>query len=369
MGALLTVLAEVLEVASLTGLSAESILTGEAFTTAELLQSHIANLVAIGGLTEAEALAATEVTPAAYSALQSLTPNFSQFIAGLAASELAANSAIVVGAALAGALTPYNWSNSQPEAMADVEYPVAMYLPDFSDLNFPGVRSLARFLMNYMNPLEWSTSIYDAVGRLFWDRTIAVEKRLGGNVTSDLEYKGERISVYDTMAKFFENARWAIKAGTLDLYSSLSDYYADLPSVNPIRARQMARSMGQEVPYRYDRYTNPDWVKKFTEKFASEILETEKVTDAVIQQSGDYVVKYEAPGGAFQRVSPDWMLPLILGLYGDISPSWADTVKEIEEEEDGPKEGPPKKKTRTHRGSKANNKRRNRSSSRQNRAR
>lgn len=366
MGALLTVLADIVELASITGLSAESILTGEAFTTAELLESHIANLVTVGGLTEAEALAATEVTPEAFAALRSLGPNLPHVLAGLAASELAANGAIVIGAAIAGALTPYNWYYSQPLAMADVEYPVAVWFPDFDEIAFPGVNSLARFLTNYMNPFHWTLSLFEAVDRLFWDTTIEVGRRLG-DLGLDLAERTNQFYVSDQMAKFFENARWAVKAGTLDLYSFLSDYYKELPPLNPIRARQTAREQGEEPPYRYDRYTDPSWFEEAT-SFVSKMTDV-IVTDVPKQQSGFYVVKYEPPGGAQQRISPDWMLPLILGLYGDVSPSWADSIKEIEEEEDGPQEGPPKKKRRALRSPKTNNKRRNRSASRPNRAR
>lgn len=38
--------------------------------------------------------------------------------------------------------------------------------------------------------------------------------------------------------------------------------------------------------------------------------------------SGNEIASYGAPGGAHQRVCPDWMLPLILGLSGDIRPTW-----------------------------------------------
>lgn len=38
--------------------------------------------------------------------------------------------------------------------------------------------------------------------------------------------------------------------------------------------------------------------------------------------SGISVAVYTAPGGAEQRVTPDWLLPLILGLSGDTTPTW-----------------------------------------------
>lgn len=47
-------------------------------------------------------------------------------------------------------------------------------------------------------------------------------------------------------------------------------------------------------------------------------------TDSVTagNDSGISVAVYPAPGGAEQRATPDWLLPLILGLSGDTTPTW-----------------------------------------------
>lgn len=354
MGGLLTVLAEVFEIASVTGLSAESIISGEAFTTAELLQSHIANLITYGGLTEAEALAATEVTSEAFQALQSLTPNFSQLFGAVAGLDIAANSSLLLGAAVAAALYPYNWSYSQPVAMAD--FPLVLWRPDF-DIDFPGMRTLARFI-NYISPENWGIDLLRAMGEYLYQVLQRERRRQIEQMRREMARRvGE--TVEDRMARYFENARWAVTnviSAPANLYRYLGDYYRALPAPNPIRARQLARHLGQEEPYRYDRFET----------------EQEKQTFTPRQKSAEYVERYEAPGGAYQRTTPDWMLPLILGLYGDISPTWGKLIQKIEEEveeEEEKENGPQKKKPRTtNRGSKTNNKRRNRSTQRANRS-
>ncbi|WAA14048.1 VP3 [Lyfec polyomavirus MAF4] len=40
------------------------------------------------------------------------------------------------------------------------------------------------------------------------------------------------------------------------------------------------------------------------------------------QDSGQIITSFGAPGGAHQRACSDWMLPLVLGLSGDITPAW-----------------------------------------------
>ncbi|BBG61982.1 minor capsid protein VP2 [Myotis horsfieldii polyomavirus 1] len=349
MGGILTVLAEVIELASVTGLSAESIISGEAFTTAELLQSHIANLVTYGGLTEAEALAATEVTSEAFQALQSLTPNFPQIFGAVAGLDITANSSLLLGAAVAAALYPYNWSYSQPVAMAN--WPVVLWRPDY-DIDFPGMRTLARFI-NYISPENWGLDLLRAMGEYLHGVLQRERQRQIEYYRRELERRTAQ-HVRENLARYFENARWAVTnaiQAPVNLYRYLGDYYRALPGPNPVRARQLARALGQEEPYRYDRFETEQDQQTFTPQ----------------QKSADYVERYDAPGGASQRTTPDWMLPLILGLYGDISPTWGEFIQKIEEEEEK-EDGPKKKKLRrTIRGSKTNNKRRNRSAQRPNR--
>ncbi|AFU25614.1 VP2 [Betapolyomavirus calbifrons] len=318
MGAVLAVLAEVFELASVTGLSVDAILSGEAFTTAELLQAHIANLVTVGGLTEAEALAATEVTAEAYAALTSITSTFPQAFAALAATELTATGSLTVGAAVAAALYPYTYDHSTPLANLNTNMALQVWIPDL-DLDFPGVRPFVRFV-NYIDPAQWATDLFQAVGRYFWQTA----QRYGQNlIEHELRETSRELavtavtSVSDVLARYFETARWAVSLLPRNIYQSLQNYYQELPPLNPIQVRQLQRRIGGTIP---DRLTFHDTI-----------------------QTAEYVEKAEAPGGANQRVAHDWLLPLLLGLYGDISPSWESTLEDLEEEEDAPQKKKRKK--------------------------
>ncbi|BAZ96571.1 minor capsid protein VP2 [Rhinolophus blasii polyomavirus 1] len=325
MGAFLAVLAEVFELSTVTGLSVETILSGEAFTTAELLQSHIANLVTFGGLTEAEALAAAEVSAEAFSALSSLSETFPQAFASLAATEFATTGTLTVGAAIAAALYPYYYDYSVPISNLNRSMALQQWIPDY-DIDFPGIRPLVRFL-NYIDPYTWASDLYHSIGRYFWETA----QRIGQNVIEEELTELTRelavrtvFSMSEMIALYFENARWAVSLLPRSIYNSLETYYAELPGINPIQARQLYRRLG-EVPLAGGPISGPISGGPVPQQF-----------------SAQYVERYPPPGGADQRTAADWMLPLILGLYGDISPSWRRTLEDLEEEEDGPQ----KKKSR-----------------------
>ncbi|AFU25618.1 VP2 [Saimiri sciureus polyomavirus 1] len=316
MGALLAVLAEVVELASVTGLSVESFLSGEAFATAELLEAHIANLVTVGGLTEAEALAATEVSAEAYAALTSLSSTFPQAFTAVAATELATTGTLTVGATVAAALYPYYYDYSTPVANLNrglnPEMALQLWFPEI-DYEFPGLMPFVRFI-NYIDPTQWATNLFETIGRYFWESA----QRYGQNLIAHEVRSASRELATRTaqgfseaIARYFENARWAVSMLPRSLYSGLQSYYEQLPSLNPMQVRDLHRRLGQPIPNRI-------------------ALEEQAI------KSAEYVQKVEPPGGANQRIAPDWLLPLILGLYGDISPSWESTLEDIEEEEDAP---------------------------------
>ncbi|BBG62155.2 minor capsid protein VP3 [Rousettus leschenaultii polyomavirus 2] len=210
-----------------------------------------------------------------------------------------------------------------------------VWRPDFDDIMFPGAMHVARFI-NYIDPTNWAGDLFRAIGRYFWESAQRSSRQM---IEGEMRGLAARTatSISETLALFFENARWAIRSAPSDLYGRLQQYYAELPTLNPPQLREVSRRLGND----YDLY-NANFNKQIT--------------------SAQYVAKTAAPGGANQRHTPDWLLPLILGLYGDISPSWEATLEELEEEEDGPQ----KKKRRptvksgqaSHRSTKANNKRR-----------
>ncbi|BBG62180.1 minor capsid protein VP3 [Taphozous melanopogon polyomavirus 1] len=188
------------------------------------------------------------------------------------------------------------------------------WFPDY-DILFPGVQTFVHG-MNVFD--EWAISLFKTVGRFLWDALVREGRREIGYYTHEVAI-ATRHTLMDTVARMMENTRWVLTTGPSSIYRHIEAYYQELPKITPPQARALARRLDLKVPDRVN-------------------LEREDT------QSGEVIEFYQAPGGAHQRVTPDWMLPLILGLYGDITPLWGEYIREIEEEEDGPK----KKKRRRY---------------------
>lgn len=361
MGALLAVLAEVFEISAVTGLSAEAIITGEAFTTAELLAAHIENLVTVGGLSTAEALAAAEVSTEAFEALTSLASTFPTAFKLVATVEPLAVGTLIAGAATAAALYRPAYDQALPHAGWNMA--LQEWFPDWRnlDLEYPGMTELARFV-NYINPANWAGDVFHAVGRYIWDSLQREGQRRIGHLTNDLAMTASQ-RVANILARYFENARWVVTHLPARLYTHLDDYYRELPPINPPQMRDVARRVGVPPPYRYDRYAF-----EFTTPTPEYTASTERPPTTGRPKSGQTVEthKYQSPGGAEQRSAPDWLLPLLLGLYGDITPAWSAVIEELETEEDGPQK---KKRRTTHSGAQTNSKRGNRGPRSKNRTR
>ncbi|AGA82595.1 minor structural protein VP3 [Betapolyomavirus mafricanus] len=196
------------------------------------------------------------------------------------------------------------------------------------DIDFPGLVPFARFI-NYINPMNWAPDLFAQLGRYFWDNTRQI-----GYATTDLAQR-TGTTLEEMLARFFENARWAVSNLPANAYASLRDYYTELPSLNPPQIRAVQRRLGEAMTDRFH-------LQETTSR----------------PESGHYVDRYQAPGGAKQRSAADWMLPLLLGLYGDITPAWGADIQLVEEEED--EDGPQKKKfkgSRSRSRSQASNKR------------
>ncbi|BAA03037.1 VP2 [Epsilonpolyomavirus bovis] len=340
MGALLTILAEVFELATATGLSAEAILTGEAFTTAELLQAHIANLVEVGELSVAEALAATEVTSEAFEALQSISSVLPTAFIGVAATEGAILGSLITLTATSSALYPSTWKHSTPSANLNQEMALVPYIGDL-DIFFPGAETISRFVYS-IDPFRWASYLYNIVGRAVWEHLFRETRRQIAYHTTDIAGRTAQ-SIHHTIANFLENVRWTVSHLGTNLYSGLHNYYRQLPPLNPPQSRELARRLGVPQPDRQIFEKGEEGMKH--------------------PVSAEYVEKYGAPGGAEQRVAPDWLLPLLLGLYGDLTPAWEAEVEEEENEQDEEEYEPPQKRIKrtAKSSSKVNNKRGDRS--------
>ncbi|AWD33717.1 VP3 [Capra aegagrus polyomavirus 1] len=207
------------------------------------------------------------------------------------------------------------------------------------DIFFPGADTISRFIYT-IDPFRWASHLYNLIGRAIWDHLYREARHQIAFHTTDLAQRTAQ-GIHHTIANFLENARWTVSHLGTNLYDSLHQYYRQLPSLNPPQARELARRLGLKEPDRR--------VFEKGEEGAQHPV------------SAEYVEKYSAPGGAEQRVAPDWLLPLLLGLYGDLTPAWEAEVEE-EENEQEEYEPPQKRIKRTAKsGSKANNKRGNRS--------
>ncbi|AWD33787.1 VP3 [Deltapolyomavirus canis] len=185
--------------------------------------------------------------------------------------------------------------------------------PELFDIYFPGVSTFS-YMLNVV--ADWGASLFHSLARNVWDTLVRESRAQIAYASRELALRGVQ-TFQDTMARVIERARWVVTNGPMHAYSALEDYYRALPPVNPAQARAIARRLELKTPDRYS-YENTE-------------------------DSGEVIHKYDPPGGAWQRVTPDWMLPLILGLYGDITPTWSAYIDKLEAEEDGPK-----KKRRRH---------------------
>ncbi|ASH97636.1 VP3 [Giant panda polyomavirus] len=178
---------------------------------------------------------------------------------------------------------------------------------DLFDIYFPGVSSFS-YVVNIV--ADWGESLFHSLARNIWDALMRESRAQITHATRELTLRGVQ-TFQDTMARVIERARWVVTNGPVHAYSAIEEYYRALPPINPAQARQLARRLEIKTP--------------------------ERLTIESPEESGEVVQRYEPPGGAFQRATPDWMLPLILGLYGDITPTWSSYLEHIEAEEDGPK--------------------------------
>ncbi|CAX87746.1 VP3 structural protein [Bornean orang-utan polyomavirus] len=174
---------------------------------------------------------------------------------------------------------------------------------DYYDILFPGVNTFA----HYLNILDdWASSLIHTVSRYVWDAILHESRHQIGHASRELVARGSG-HFQDLMARLIENSRWVLTTGPSNVYSHLESYYRQLPGISPPQARDLYRRLQEKIPDRHQLAVATDE--------SAEVIET-----------------YPAPGGAHQRVCPDWMLPLVLGLYGDITPTFGEYLRK----EDGP---------------------------------
>ncbi|AFU25593.1 VP2 [Alphapolyomavirus septipanos] len=318
MGAAFSFLFEIIELAEelslSTGFTVESILSGEAFAAASaeaawLIENEIVDVQAVSAL---EALTLTGLSSEEFSLLSALPNAFSNAIGiGTFFQTVTGASAVV-----AAGISTFGYSKEVPV----VSMALVPWFPEV-DYLFPGLNSFSYFL-NAL--LDWGESLIHAVSRDIWQQILRQTRLQITQTTTALATRGT-YELQDRLARIIENARWALTSGPMHVYNSVESYYRDLPRLNPIQLRQRYRLLGEQPPD--------------LAEFQRQDAEIRREIWGEGPRSGDYVEMHGAPGGAHQRVAQDWMLPLILGLYGDIEPAWG---IQLRKEEDGP----PKKKAR-----------------------
>ncbi|BAQ55566.1 VP2 minor capsid protein [Bat polyomavirus 5a] len=303
MGGILSLLLDLAEalpdLSAATGFSVEAIISGEA---AAAIETEASWLLAQGLVaTSAEALEVTGITAESVSMLFAV-PSALRDLVGLG---VTFQTVTGVSALVAAGI---RFEQQQVSIVNHNSMALSLWRPaDYYDILFPGVNSFVQAI----NVVEhWSSSLFNYLGRYIWE-SLAREARLQiGQATSSLALRAHH-SFHDALARVAENTRWVLTTGPANVYSALSDYYAQLPPLNPPQVRQLERRL--------------------------ERRRRAITSDEAPHNSGEVVQKYDAPGGAHQRTTPDWMLPLILGLYGDITPAWGAEIQKIEDKEDGPK--------------------------------
>nr|BAC81839.1 VP3 [JC polyomavirus] len=178
---------------------------------------------------------------------------------------------------------------------------------DYYDILFPGVNAFVNNI-HYLDPRHWGPSLFSTISQAFWN---LVRDDLPSLTSQEIQRRTQKLFV-ESLARFLEETTWAIVNSPVNLYNYISDYYSRLSPVRPSMVRQVAQREGTYISFGHSY--------------------TQSIDDADIEKS-------LAPGGANQRSAPQWMLPLLLGLYGTVTPA-------LEAYEDGPnkkkrrKEGP-----------------------------
>nr|AAP30057.1 viral coat protein 2 [Betapolyomavirus macacae] len=350
MGAALTLLGDLIatvsEAAADTGFSVAEIAAGEA---AAAIEVQLASVATVEGLTTSEAIAAIGLTPQAYAVISGAPAA----IAGFAA--LLQTVTGVSAVAQVGYRFFSDWDHKvstvglyQQPGMA-----VDLYRPDdYYDILFPGVQTFVHSVQ-YLDPRHWGPTLFNAISQAFWR---VIQNDIPRLTSQELERRTQRY-LRDSLARFLEETTWTVINAPVNWYNSLQDYYSTLSPIRPTMVRQVANREGLQISFghTYDNIDEADSIQQVTERWEAQ-------SQSPNVQSGEFIEKFEAPGGANQRTAPQWMLPLLLGLYGSVTSA----LKAYED-------GPNKKKRKLSRGSsqktkgtsasaKARHKRRNRSS-------
>lgn len=335
MGAAISVIIDLIatatELSTATGFTVEAVLSGEALAA---IEAQVSTIATMEGLAAESALASMGITPEMYAMLSTVPPTVEGVVFGAAGT-----AHILQTVAGSASLTLGVISGFRDQQVSIVNRNMALipWRPEeYWDVLFPGVNTIARGLDVAHG---WAHSLFQSVSREIW-RTLFEETRAA------LDYAVRDVTVRQThrlmdgVARMLENTRWVVtnaieqggqivsnavqNTGQLVLtapgeaYRGLRNYYAELPGVNPAQRQQMLRTIERQNAQQALR----------TEVGRDVQSVTPSPKSSGFTESGNVIQRYMPPGGAMQRTCPDWMLPLILGLYGDINPTWHSVIEE-----------------------------------------
>ena len=344
MGALVSIFAAVAEVAAATGFTAEALLTGEAAVS---LTSQIASLVA-QGFTYSEALAGVGVSAEALAYTTALaeaaevggsvwttlaTSAYSLGASGAAG--LAAGIQGGIATAAAGLVPTTSAGSSKQTSMALQRYNPELWL-------FPEAQWIYN-AYHYFDPNSWLPSLIEQISDRFWSSLLQAGQR---QLTSEASAIALRTSnrLWYSLVESISNAVWFVR----NSYYALDHYYRVIPPrFGNVRLRTFLEGR------REDRFVNPPtFVAERTEQgrvpervaparegeggeshswfqgeFSDYLEKFRKLFTREQQESGERVIKIAPPGGAEQMTTPDWLVPLVLGLLGDLTPTFEADIK------------------------------------------
>lgn len=153
--------------------------------------------------------------------------------------------------------------------------------------------------------------MFNTLGRWFWNVIERDLERQIGYSSRALAARSAR-DFNAAVDKLVDTVRWTVRQLSRDLYKTTRDYYKQLPPVRPSQYRQV-HEMYKSGNQRWIEYENSRSPGGWS-------AENKPASPA---DSGEFVAETLVPGGAGQRSTPDWMLPLILGLYGALNPEWS----------------------------------------------
>lgn len=312
MGAVLTILAEAVEIAETTGFAFESIISGE---IGAAYAAEVGSLILVEGYELTEALQALSIEPTLYSFLTEAPVVLNNYIYGSIAASSAAGIASTGGLyasylqTKSGLSNLHNFNRPFPIWVSeDTRMALQLWRPDYLAEFVPGYRSFEYFVGVVTG---WTGEALTSVSQLLW-RAIQQETtreiaRVGRDLVTDTSQRA-----LSALAQVIQTARFAVVEGPSNLYAALREYYTNTRLSAP-QLRDIQNRLRTRYGLPRDAFSTGDASTDFQEPL-----------------SGQYAERYSAPGGTTQLVAADWLLLLLLGLLGQRSPH---IIEEFEEEE------------------------------------